>query len=137
MDVTLQPAKCQEVLDGSVVEQHRRTACRLLDAMHSTLRRDLCSLQKPGTRIEEAVDRVERSNLPQIAYACEYWVDHPEACAEDCGSILLDGSEVHVFLQKHLLHWLEAMSLLQKMPEAVAALQKLQSIVRVSRNLIR
>jgi hypothetical protein len=128
----------QEVLDGEVVEQHRQMSYRLLDAMHSTLQKDMCSLQKPGTPIHEALDRVKRSNIPLIAYACEHWAEHLEACAEDCSSnIISDNSDVHVFLQKHLLHWLEAMSLLQKVPEAVAALQKLHLLLSVSNDLIR
>ena len=83
--------------------------------------------------MQEAVGRIKHSSLPQVAYACEYWVDHLEACAQDYDGILSDGGKVHVFLQKHLLHWLEAMSLLLKIPEAVAAMQKLQSLLRVSR----
>jgi len=47
-------------------------AHRLLDAMASMLRRDMCSLQKPGVRIQEAKSRVQDSCLPQMAYACEY-----------------------------------------------------------------
>jgi hypothetical protein len=44
-------------------------------------------------------------------------------------------SKVHSFLQTHLLHWLEAMSLLQKIPEAITALQKLEAAVKASRAL--
>ncbi|KAF1955560.1 NACHT-domain-containing protein, partial [Byssothecium circinans] len=121
--------KGQQVLDGAVAEEHRRMTHRLLDAMHSTLQRDMCSLQQPGAGTQEALGCFERSDLPQVAYACEHWIDHLEARAQGCDDILSDGDKVHVFLQKHLLHWLEAMSLLQKMPEAVAAMQKLQSIL--------
>jgi hypothetical protein len=125
--------KGQQVLNGAATDEHGRIAQRLLDAMQSTLRRDICNLQKPGVRMQEAVGRIKHSSLPQVAYACEYWVDHLEACAQDYDGILSDGGKVHVFLQKHLLHWLEAMSLLLKIPGAVAAMQKLQSLLRVGR----
>jgi hypothetical protein len=103
----------------------------LLEAMNNTLCRDMCSLRKPGARIKEATDQVEASILPQSTYACEYWIDHLCACTQDYDDTLLDNGKAHCFLQKHLLHWLEAMSLLRKIPHAIAATQKLKSVLTV------
>jgi hypothetical protein len=123
----------RQVFDGPLEEEQGRLTGRLLDAMDSTLRRDMCSLQKPGVRIQEATGRVQGSYLPQIAYACEYWVEHLQAGGHACSDIVADGGKVHSFFQKHLLHWLEAMSLLQKMPEAILALHQVRAILDVSR----
>ncbi|KAH6861235.1 hypothetical protein B0T12DRAFT_452600 [Alternaria alternata] len=117
----------RQVFDGTAAEEQGQMTNRLLDAMDSTLRRDMCSLQKSGVRIQEAKSRVPDSCLPQIAYACEYWVEHLQAGGHACSDMLVDGGKVHDFFQKHLLHWLEAMSLLQKMPEVILALQKLEA----------
>jgi hypothetical protein len=125
----------RQVFDGPVAEAHRQITRRLLDTMDSTLRRDMCSLQKPGVRIQEATSRVRSSCLPQVAYACEYWVEHLQAGGHACSDMLVDGEKVHSFFQKHFLHWLEAMSLLQKMPEAILALQKLDAALDVSHRL--
>jgi hypothetical protein len=125
----------RQVFDGTPAEEQGRMTHRLLDAMDSTLRRDMCSLQKPGVRIQQATSRVQDSCLPQIAYACEYWVEHLQAGGHACSNMLADGGRVHGFFQKHLLHWLEAMSLLQKMPEAILALQKLEATLDVSHRL--
>jgi hypothetical protein len=122
----------RQVFDGTAAEEQGRMTHRLLDAMDSTLRRDMCSLQKPGVRIREATGRVRGSCLPQIAYACEYWVEHVQAGRHACSDVVADEGKVHRFFQKHLLHWLEAMSLLQKMPEAILALQKLEATLNVS-----
>jgi len=127
----------RQVFDSPLEEEQRRMTHRLLDAMDSTLRRDMCSLQKPGVQIEEATSRVQGSYLPQIAYACEYWVEHLQAGGHACSDMLTDGGRVHSFFQKHLLHWLEAMSLLQRMPEAILALQKLEAALDVSHRLAR
>jgi hypothetical protein len=127
----------RQVFDGTAAEEQGQMTNRLLDAMDSTLRRDMCSLQKSGVRIQEAKSRVPDSCLPQIAYACEYWVEHLQAGGHACSDMLADGGKVHGFFQKHLLHWLEAMSLLQKMPEAILALQKLEGTVNVSYGLAR
>ncbi|KAF2690931.1 hypothetical protein K458DRAFT_398883 [Lentithecium fluviatile CBS 122367] len=119
----------KKVLEGTVATQHRRTADCLLDAMDSKLRRDMCNLQKPGARIQEATGRIKGSILLQIAYACEYWIEHLSACPQDSHNVLSDDGKTHRFLQRHLLYWIEAMSLLNKIPVAIAAIQKLQSIL--------
>jgi hypothetical protein len=122
----------RQVFDGTAAEEQGRMTNRLLDTMDSTLRRDMCNLQKPGARIEEATGRFSSSCLPQMAYACEYWVEHLQAGRHACSDVVADEGKVHGFFQKHLLHWLEAMSLLQKMPEAILALQKLETTLDVS-----
>jgi hypothetical protein len=127
----------RQVFDGTPVEEQGRMTHRLLDAMDSTLRRDMCSLQKPGVRIREARSRVQDCRLPQIAYACEHWVEHLQAGGHACSDMLADGGRVHGFFQKHLLHWLEAISLLQKIPEAILALQKLEATFDVGGRLAR
>ncbi|KAF5851015.1 hypothetical protein GGP41_010749 [Bipolaris sorokiniana] len=119
----------RQVFSGPLEEEQARMTYRLLDAMNSTLRRDMCSLQKPGMRIQEATGHVKGSCLPQIAYACEYWVEHLQAGGHACSDMLVDRGKVHDFFQKHLLYWLEAMSLLQKMPEAILALQELEQVI--------
>jgi hypothetical protein len=125
----------KQVFDGTPAEEHGRLTDRLLDTMESRLQRDMCSLQKPGVRVLEATSRVQNSCLVQIAYACEYWVKHLQAGERACSGILADGAKVHSFFQKHLLHWLEAMSLLQKMSEAILALQQLQLLLSVGQKL--
>lgn len=115
----------------TVTDEESRITPRLLDAMKSILKRDICNLQNPGVRIQETYNSIKQSNLPQIAYACEYWVAHLKTDAESFDDMLMDGGVIGVFLQKHLLHWLEAMSLLQKIPEALMAIQELQLILNV------
>ncbi|KAH6132813.1 hypothetical protein HBI68_255110 [Parastagonospora nodorum] len=119
----------RQTFDGTWAHVHAQMADRLLDAMDSMLRRDVCGLQKPGARTHDESTQVciKNSNLAQIAYACEYWVEHLQAGGQSCRSMLADNGKVHSFFQKHLLHWLEAMGLLQKMPEALLALQKLDA----------
>ncbi|KAF2266729.1 hypothetical protein CC78DRAFT_124362 [Lojkania enalia] len=119
--------KGPQVFGGALAKEQEWMAHRLLDTMHGILKRDMCRLWKPGTRIQNATARIKGSFLPQVAYACEYWVDHVKVYAQDCDNILLDGGKIHSFLQEHLLHWLEAMSILRKIPEVVAAIKKLQS----------
>ena len=119
-----------QIFNGTVADEQKRTAHQLLDVMDSTLQRDICEVRKPGVRIQEATCKIENSSLPRIAYACEYWTQHLQSA--DSAEMLLDGGKVHRFFQKHLLYWLEAMSLLQKIPEAILALQTLEVMLEVS-----
>jgi hypothetical protein len=110
-------------------EAHHRIALRSLLLMSETLRRDICSLQKPGTTLSEMESGIVHRSLPlHIQYTYCYWVQHLQAS----NSRLCDNGDIHKFLQKHLLHWLEALSLLGKISEGVLAITSLESVVTVS-----
>jgi hypothetical protein len=129
----------RHVFNGTSEEEHRQITDRLLERMDETLQRDVCGLQKPGAYIHDASvkERIKNSSLPRVAYACEFWVRHIEGSGQGCRRLVVDGGKVHSFLQKTLLHWLEAMSLLGKVPEAILALQELEAVLEVSYMLAR
>ncbi len=84
------------------------------------LRKDICAAQAPGIRVSE-IDQseIERRLSPALQYACCYWADHVRQ-AEDLIRALGNLSN---FLHNHLLHWLEALSLMRKTTEAARALE--------------
>ena len=100
-----------------------------LRLMSITLRRDICGLQRPGTLTTDIErDRVDQYLLPEVQYACLYWVQH----LQKSGTQLSNNDQVYKFLREHLLHWLEALSLMQKTPEGILAIIALDSMVGVS-----
>jgi hypothetical protein len=129
----------RQVFEGTWADKHRHMADCLLDAMDRMLRRDVCSLHKPSARAHDksTKERIKNSNLSTIKYACEYWVEHVQAGGQSCSSVLVDDGKVHRFFKRHVLHWLEAMSLLQRIPEAILALQNLEAAVKVSHIPVR
>jgi hypothetical protein len=75
----------------------------------SGLRQDICGLSGPGVLRSEIDDRMVGSTLlSELQYACRYWISHLTHSQQH----IVDGDTTHLFLQKHLLHWLEAMSLM-------------------------
>jgi hypothetical protein len=62
-----------------------------------------------------------------VRYACLYWVYHLEQSKRR----VRDGEQVHLFLKCHLLHWLEALSFMGKIPESIAMIKTLQTLVEV------
>jgi hypothetical protein len=56
------------------------------------------------------------------------WIQH----LQKSGAQLYDNDQVHQFLEAHLLHWLEALSWMQKISEGILAIASLESIALVS-----
>jgi hypothetical protein len=105
---------------------------RSLDAMFTTLRRDMYGLGAPGFLIDN-VRVPDPDPLGTVRYSCVYWVDH--LCHSVSGTsthqddVLQDDKAVHSFLKTKYLYWLEALSLLRAMPEGVIAIRQLEDLL--------
>ncbi|KAK5011794.1 hypothetical protein LTR28_003609 [Elasticomyces elasticus] len=70
---------------------------------------------------------------PHVQYACRYWVEHLRRCAFAAEEPAVQAAtEVHEFLKVHLLHWLEAMSLIARVDEAVKSVIQLETWLSVA-----
>ena len=117
-------------------EGHRMIFSRSLEAMSDTLQRDVYILQDPGVSITK-VKAPDPDPLFSIRYACIYWIDH--LCKIPSGHDrvgLCDNGTTDVFLRKHFLHWLEALSLLECISDGVLAIAKLIHLLTVSHYLM-
>jgi hypothetical protein len=111
-------------------DTHKRLATKCLQLMSRSgcLRKDICNLKRPGTLRKEINSQIIDICLPaEVRYACRFWVTH----LEQSNSGIYDHGQVHVFLQEHWLHWLEAMSLLGNTTESITMIITLQSILDV------
>jgi len=109
---------------------HKKLASRCLELMSgpSGLHQDMCSLLEPGVLRSEIDEGTIASSLPpDLQYACRYWVDHLKQGQQD----IVDRDTTHLFLQQHLLHWLEAMSLIREPSRCVDLLDSLQALASV------
>ena len=93
------------------------------------LRRNIYSLPSYGTRIDE-IKVPEPDPLTGIGYSCLYWARH--FCETSCNFKIEDLDLIGDFLQRFFLYWLEAVALLQSMPEAIAAIRGLENALQVS-----
>ena len=103
---------------------HEKLASRCLELMSATggLWQDMCGLSQPGALRSEIGEETVASSLPpELQYACRYWVEHLQRSQQS----IVDGDAVHVFLQTHLLHWLEAMNLMGETEQCVRLLARL------------
>ncbi|KAF8535469.1 hypothetical protein BDD12DRAFT_892769 [Trichophaea hybrida] len=126
-DFLLDEQRCKDpqfYIDQGEAHTHLFVSC--LNLMSKHLKRDMCNLQLPGTRQCKVGDGEVEKFIPlDVQYACRHWVYHVQQ-----SNIQLDeNNRVHIFLQKHFLHWLEALSLIGKLNEGVLAMKTLESIL--------
>ncbi|RYP53536.1 hypothetical protein DL768_001491 [Monosporascus sp. mg162] len=125
-DFLVDPAKRANEFWIDETKYHRTLADRCIQLMYQHLRRDICGLQVPG-KLRSEVDQqtIDAALPPEAQYACQYWVHHLK---ESKGSIR-DGGPAHGFLTNHLLHWLEALGLLDRVSESIGMVDDLLALL--------
>jgi hypothetical protein len=110
-------------------QAHQTLAESCIRLMSTYLKQDICGLDAPGVLVTEVgSSRVAQYLPPELQYACLYWVEH----LQKSGAQLYNDHQVYQFLQTHSLHWLEALSWIQKMDEGILAIRSIESIALVS-----
>jgi hypothetical protein len=129
-DYLLNNSRCMDQdlwVDEKQAHQVLATSCIRL--MSTSLKQYICGVHAPGTLISDVENsRVKQSLSAEVQYACLYWIEH----VQRSGAQLYDDSQVHIFLQKHLLHWLEALGWMKKISEGVLAISSLETELFVS-----
>ncbi|KAJ5116331.1 WD40 repeat-like protein [Penicillium angulare] len=117
-------------LDG-----HRTIVNRSLGAM-DLFHKDIEGLRDPAFQLMDDY-KPQSGLLNSTAYSCVYWIDHLCEAKSDLTAVdnhrKMDTRDenIMVFLEKHFLHWLEALSLLKSIPKGVVAIMKLLSLLEV------
>jgi hypothetical protein len=111
-------------------KKHKDIAKSCLKTMRShPLQKDICNLASPGThRADIDPQHVCQYLPPELQYSCRYWIHH----LEQSQTLSSEIEDVLLFLQKHFLHWVEAMSLLGLISEVVGMLDLLHTVIPVS-----
>ncbi|KAK4652665.1 NACHT and WD40-domain containing NOD-like receptor 5 [Podospora pseudocomata] len=105
---------------------HEKIAIRCLELLSGSLKKDICDLRMPGTARADIESSVIDSHLPSdVRYACLYWVYH----VQQSSSRISDNHQVYTFLERHFLHWLEALSLLGKLCTSIGMIRDLQGLL--------
>ncbi|KAI9775305.1 MAG: hypothetical protein M1839_001289 [Geoglossum umbratile] len=126
-DFLVDPQKKKSPFWVDKKETHERLASKCLELLSSPegLQQNICKLLNPGTLRSEIDEQTIAICLPpELQYACRYWVHHLDQ--SDCH--IHDGDPTHLFLQKYLLYWLEAMSLIGEMYKCIYMINRLQAL---------
>jgi NACHT domain len=111
---------------------HYNIFLRSLNALSVTLRRDIYNIQDPGP--VTCVVRPDPDPLNSIRYSCVFWFDHfceADSQSSDYSSQLSDNGTIFTFYQQHFLHWLESLSLTNRLSDGVLSIRKLFYRVQV------
>ena len=101
---------------------HRILAFRCLDRMNEVLKRNMCNMTL-------AVDQTHEMLPEDVAYSCLFWIDHISSIGVDFLPVMVRLCD---FLNQHLLHWFEAMSILRKSRYTIPLLDHLIDWISVS-----
>lgn len=116
-------------IDKTVTHRMLADRCIWLLDEGGVLKKDICDLKEAGI-LRTAIDNevIADKLPPEARYACLFWVRHIK------GSPVTRDDERRVlhFLQNHLLHWLEALSLLGRISDSISLLGELQDLFNVS-----
>jgi len=97
----------------------------------SQLEENMCNLWGPGVLIAEIPDdTIQKCIPPHIQYACRYWFDHWRLG----NPVEEDIKTIREFLEQHLLHWLEGLSLIGEVSNGVHMMIALEEMLSVSCN---
>ena len=114
---------------------HASLVIRCLDVLRQGLKRYICNSGSPDPSPRQISEHALNDHIPKhVQYACKYWIEHL-----DCTSPqkrpqlgLCDGGRIHNFFRTQFLYWMEAMSLIGKMPETVLMMNTLSTLLKVS-----
>jgi hypothetical protein len=116
-DYLTDPKRCID--SGFLIDRskaHRKMAISCLEIMQQELKFNICGL-KSSYRMNYQVnkDALIKKCIPSfLAYACQHWADHLRGIAPTEKRDTEIVNLLRIFLNIHLLHWLEALSLLSK-----------------------
>ncbi|KAL7953652.1 hypothetical protein V8C34DRAFT_320712 [Trichoderma compactum] len=95
---------------------------RLLD----NLKPDICNLKSPcASAADIPQETISHHPSPEVQCSCLYWVSH----VRHSEIKLVDGGPASEFLLRHFLHWLVALSLMDRTREAIGFFRMLQALV--------
>ena len=98
-------------IDTSLQNEHMLYHC--INYLDRDLKQNICNLKLSPAPVNGI--------LPEaMAYASEFWIDH--VCSIDAGTTQIADFLEH-FLFRHLLHWLEVMSIIKKIRVAITSLR--------------
>jgi hypothetical protein len=113
-------------------DEHETLLNRCLSLLNEYLRQDICEIRNPGLANADVPDlraRVARYVPEVVRYACVAWPVHLAGSGSLSGTV--SAALLH-FCTEHLLHWLEALILLEELDSAHNHIPKVLAWCQVS-----
>ncbi|KAI9682573.1 MAG: hypothetical protein M1822_006871 [Bathelium mastoideum] len=111
-------------------ETHSKIAFQCLQLLMRTpcLKRDICSLRKPGfLRVNIDIPLLQEYLPAEVQHACCYWTHH----LEGGNHRICDQDEIHNLLNQRFLYWIEALAIIGKLKDSLSMIARLQRLLEV------
>jgi len=117
-----------------VTARHLRIAQGCFRVMDRELKHNMCELSPNEWHEDRARlhDRIQDRISPHLAYACTYWARHLDVGLENMAGSGLEVRLLGGFAVKHLLTWMEALSIIGRVDAAYPSLDIALRIVRLA-----
>jgi hypothetical protein len=128
------PERCRSFKALVASEGHEQLALKCLTHMNSSLKYNICNIPEAMT-----VSRMEATNLldgihqvsEALKYSCLYWASHLASVQPEQPNPRVLAA-LRNFLQTHLLHWIECLSVLGELGTGMTSLQNASAALSVS-----
>ncbi|KAL7933498.1 WD40-repeat-containing domain protein [Trichoderma chlorosporum] len=122
------------IFPSSRKDVHHSIFSLSLQAMNNVLKKNIHALPWFGLLPQDTIFMSDTDPLAAVRYSCVHWVDHlREGCSGEANGLhrndLEDDGVVYAFLRKHLLHWIEALGILQQVSAGVISITVLKGLV--------
>ncbi|PYH52143.1 purine and uridine phosphorylase, partial [Aspergillus niger CBS 101883] len=112
-------------IDEKGMNQMLFTLC--LSVMRKYLKKNICSLESYGTKRSDInPESIDHYLLPELQYSCRFWTHHLARSKDPISQV----NDILAFLKEHFLHWLESMSILGMISEAIIAVDSLLQLTK-------
>ncbi|KAI2885980.1 hypothetical protein CBS13152_7275 [Aspergillus niger] len=109
--------------------KHNDITSHCFRVMGQYLKRDICKLNSFSTRRADIRSETTKQYIPEeLRYSCRYWTFHLMQSKRSISDI--SDVEILSFLEKHFLHWLEVMSLMGELSEALRMMVTLKESIQ-------
>ncbi|KAI0506295.1 WD40-repeat-containing domain protein [Xylaria bambusicola] len=113
---------------------HRDLLFCCLRLMKEYLKRNMCNIESPGTRVHEIPkDRIDQLISHPVQYACRNWIYHLE---HSCVNLDEEILEMIDFFHGRFLYWLETLAWIGRLSEGVTMVKLLAAILARQSNSI-
>ena len=115
--------RCRDQPWSINLERHNKElALRCIDLLDKELRENICDMTLPYLS--------RKKTLPEaICYACKFWIEHICLVSDVTDDML---ERMYDFLDKHLLHWMEALAILKSHDHTIRSIRDVLNWLRVS-----
>ena len=127
-DFLMDPKRCQDVqffVDPAVHHTEMLFSC--LQLMEQRLRRNICDLDgSPLNKADDHSDCGKERIGDALEYACRFWTKHLVKSPTSGSNSEKVQEEIERFFTKHLLHWIEVLTIMEDLDASVYSLNDIK-----------